>query len=86
MWAVPPQGTSGPGAPGSWGGHAVPVVAYDPRGLTVITWGKALRMTWGFWQAYCDEAYGILSPDFLAKGKAPNGFDLATLKSDLAEL
>jgi hypothetical protein len=25
VWTVPPQGTSGPGAPGSWGGHAVPV-------------------------------------------------------------
>jgi hypothetical protein len=86
VWAVPPQGTSGPGAPGSWGGHAVPVVSYDPRGLTVVTWGKLLRMTWGFWQAYCDEAYGILSIDFLTQGKAPNGFDLKTLRADLAEL
>src|SRR5271168_2796686 len=38
IWTVPPQGTSGPGAPGSWGGHAVPVVSYDAQGLTVVTW------------------------------------------------
>lgn len=86
VWAVPPQGTTGPGAPGSWGGHAVPVVAYDLRGLTVVTWGKLLRMTWAFWRAHCDEAYGILSTDFLKQGKAPNGFDLKTLQADLAEL
>jgi hypothetical protein len=86
VWSVPPGGTSGPGAPGSWGGHAVPVVAYDPRGLTVVTWGKLLRMTWAFWAAYCDEAYAILSTDFVSKGKAPSGFDLKTLQADLKKL
>lgn len=86
VWSVPPQGTTGPGAPGSWGGHAVPVVAYDPRGLTVVTWGQLLRMTWEFWQAYCDEAYAVLSADFVSKGKAPNGFDLKTLQADLKKI
>ncbi|HWY22526.1 MAG TPA: hypothetical protein VNX26_14970 [Candidatus Acidoferrum sp.] len=89
-WSVPPQGTGGDGAPGSWGGHAVPVVAYDSRGLTVVTWGALQTMTWGFWAAYCDEAYAILSPDFLSKkgGKTatPTGFDLAQLQADLADL
>ena len=28
-WSVPPGGPTGDGKPGSWGGHAVPVVAYD---------------------------------------------------------
>jgi hypothetical protein len=89
-WSVSPQGTGGDGAPGSWGGHALPVVAYDSRGLTVVTWGALQNMTWGFWAAYCDEAYAILSDDFLAKkgGKTatPTGFDLAQLRTDLADL
>ncbi len=90
IWSVPPQGTGGDGAPGSWGGHAVPVVAYDSRSLTVVTWGALQSMTWGFWAAYCDEAYAILSPDFLkqkgGKTVAPNGFNVAQLQEDLADL
>ena len=72
------------GKAGSWGGHAVPVVAYDANGLTVVTWGKLMQMTWAFWDAYCDEAYAILSPDWLEAGKtSPSGFDVAALQSDL---
>ncbi len=89
-WSVTSIGTTGDGAPGSWGGHAVPVVAYDSRSLTVVTWGALQTMTWGFWAAYCDEAYAILSPDYLAqKGGqtvAPNGFNLQQLQEDLADL
>jgi hypothetical protein len=89
-WSVPPSGTGGDGAPGSWGGHAVPVVAYDSRSLTVVTWGTLQTMTWGFWAAYCDEAYAILSADFLkqkgGKTVAPSGFNLAQLQEDLADL
>jgi len=90
IWAVPPSGTSGDGAPGSWGGHAVPVVAYDARSLTVVTWGGLQAMTWGFWKAYCDEAYAILSPDYLQQKNgqtvAPNGFNMAQLQEDLGDL
>jgi hypothetical protein len=89
-WSVTSIGTTGDGAPGSWGGHAVPVVAYDSRSLTVVTWGALQSMTWGFWAAYCDEAYAILSPDYLdqkaGQTVAPNGFNLAQLQEDLADL
>ena len=74
---------SGPARPGTWGGHAVDVVRYDARGLTVVTWGRLQQMTWSFWDRYCDEAYCILSDDFLDKGSAPNGFDLDALEADL---
>lgn len=86
IWSVPPGGANGQGAPGSWGGHAVPVVAYDPQGLTVVTWGALKRMTWGFWTAYCDEAYALLSTDFMTAGKSPDGLDLAGLEQDLSEV
>jgi hypothetical protein len=75
---------SGRARPGSWGGHAVDVVRYDATGLTVVTWGRLQQLTWSFWDRYCDEAYCILSDDFLQKGNAPNGFDLAALEADLA--
>jgi len=48
-WSVPPAGPTGNGKPGSWGGHAVPVVAYDARGVTVVTWGSLQVMTRSFW-------------------------------------
>ncbi len=86
-WSVPPGGTTGKGKPGSWGGHAVPVVAYDARGVTVVTWGALQVMTWSFWEAYCDEAYAILSTDYLdGEKKAPQGFNLQQLQADLADL
>src|SRR5580704_4536794 len=86
-WSVPPGGPTGDGKPGSWGGHAVPVVAYDARGVTVVTWGALQVMTWTFWETYCDEAYAILSTDFInGKKQAPQGFSLTQLQADLADL
>jgi len=87
VWDVPHSGAHGKGSPGSWGGHAVPAVAYDARGITVVTWGALKRMTWGFFRAYCDESYGIVSADWVnGERAAPNGFDLAALQADLAAL
>lgn len=74
-------------APGSWGGHSVPVLAYDADGLTCITWGAKKRMTWDFFANYCDEAYAPLSPDwFNAQGKNPDGLDVNALEADLSEI
>ena len=73
----------GDAAPNSWGGHAVDVVAYDADTLTVVTWGALKQMTWSFFDRYCDEAYAIISNDYLAHGEAPSGFNLTELKEDL---
>lgn len=75
---------AGDARPGSWGGHAVDVVGYDDRVLTVVTWGRLQQLTWAFWERYVDEAYCVLSRDFLDGEHAPNGFDLAALRADLA--
>lgn len=73
--------------PGSWGGHCVNVVGYTHSGPTCVTWGRLMPMTWEFFGTYCDEAYAIVSPDFIEKdGKAPNGFALDELKQDLEAL
>jgi hypothetical protein len=87
VWSVPPGGPSGEGAAGSWGGHAVVVVGYNDHWLSCITWGAEKRMTWSFWDAYCDEAYAILSTDWVkANQSAPSGFDLEALKADLKQV
>ena len=83
MWDWTGQ-LNGPARPGSWGGHAVDVVRYDESTLTVVTWGALKGLTWSFWDRYVDEAYCILSQDFLDGDRAPNGFDLEALKADLA--
>jgi hypothetical protein len=74
---------TGDDRPGSWGGHAVDVVRYDADALAVVTWGSLKSMTWSFWDRYCDEAYCIISKDFLDGDRAPNGFDLQALRADL---
>jgi hypothetical protein len=86
-WSVAPGGATGDGKPGSWGGHAIPVVAYDGRGVAVVTWGALQTMTWSFWETYCDEAYAIFSSDYLVgKAKSPQGFSMQELQADLADL
>jgi hypothetical protein len=67
--------------PGSWGGHAVIVTGYDQGYVQFVSWGKIMTMTWRFWTHYVDEAHALLH-----KGWYPAGFDLETLKADLAAL
>jgi hypothetical protein len=75
------------GRKGSWGGHALGVLAYGTRGLTAVTWGTRQHMTWSWWSRYVVECYGIVSVDFLdAAGRSPQGLDLPTLLGDLAAI
>ena len=41
------------------GGHGVYAFAYDD-GITMMTWGRAQKATWDWWDARVDEAYGIV--------------------------
>lgn len=72
---------------GDWGGHAVNLVSFDPDGFTCITWGRKQQMTNRFIAAYCNEAYAIISPDWLnSAGVSPSGFDLSALNADLSQI
>lgn len=85
-WFDPPD-LEGNNAPGSWGGHAVPILGWDETGVTVITWGAPMKMTWKSFSAYCEEAYAILSNQFVTGAKtSPDGFDLSALQADLNAL
>jgi hypothetical protein len=87
-WLMPDGGIySTDGVPGSWGGHCVPVVARSPHSITVVTWGQRLKMSDNFYRAYCDEAYAILSTDWLeSSGASPGSFNLDQLKADLQSI
>jgi len=85
VWDVPKEGTTGDGAVNSWGGHAIPVIGYDKDYVYCVTWGVKKKMTWKFWNTYCDEAYVVISKEFV-KEKTPHGFDLTTLQADLKAL
>ena len=77
--------TTTAGAPGSWGGHCVVVVKFDATGPWCITWGAMQQMTWAFWSRYFDEAFAVLTPDWIKPDAlSASGLDLATLKSDLS--
>lgn len=84
VWSVPPQGTTGTGAPGSLYSHVVPIIGYDPLYLTIVTWGQVKRMTWGFLTSYWDQAYAVFSQkDFVnQQGVAPNGLTVPQLQAD----
>jgi len=88
-WVVPPKGPVGDATPNQNNGHCIPAVAYDQRNLYVVTWGQLKAMSWQFYAAYAEEAFAVLSPDWFSKrlrGKAPNGFDLVALQTDLKEV
>lgn len=82
-WHVDP----GPAGRNILGLHCVPVLAYDPANLTCVTWAKAQPMTWHFWDTYFDEAWAIVTRDFLdAAGHSPAGLNLRQLLADLDTL
>jgi hypothetical protein len=86
-WVVPAGGAVGNAAPDPNNGHCIPAVGYDANGLTIITWGEAKTMSWDFYDAYADEAFAVLSQDFIQKsGTNLDGFDLAALQADLGEI
>lgn len=83
-WHVTDPTLSGDNAPGSWGGHSIPIVGYNKTGVWAVTWGELQRIGWGWLWAYCDEAYACISPLWFSdNGLAESGFDLPQLEQDL---
>lgn len=82
-WDVTAEGDRGDGAPGSWGGHAVPLLGYDADGPICISWGQVVPMSWAFWQRYADEAYAPLSLDWVQGPVSPRGLPWRSLVADI---
>ena len=69
------------------GGHDVPIVARRGGDFEVVTWGAVQKVTPAWFDAFVTEAWAVLSPDILGSdGISPEGFDIETLKADLASL
>jgi hypothetical protein len=86
-WVVPAGGPVGSAAPNQNNGHCIPAVSYDEENLYVVTWGEVKPMSWGFYNAYADESFAVISQDFIeANGLNPVGFDLTALKAELTQV
>lgn len=71
------------------GGHAIPL-QYAGTGACpyqVVTWAKLQGMDQEWLDTYCEEAWVVITDDWLAKnGHTPDGLDLQQLGADLAAL
>jgi hypothetical protein len=67
------------------GGHCVDLFGYGRSGAAVCTWGEVdYHMTWDFFLQYVDEAYALVSTDWIkASGLSPTGLDLDGMLKDL---
>jgi len=70
------------------GGHSVPIVGYTEGGAVCITWGETQSLDWDWFNQYCDEAYVVITEDWINKnsGQTIEGFDLVTLEQDISDL
>lgn len=85
-WVLPPgQKATDVWEAGTWGGHSVPAVRYDPDWIYFVTWGQIMRANWPFALTYADRVDGVIAEDMLdlTSGLAPNGLDVAGLTAAL---
>lgn len=68
------------------GGHCIPIVGYDNHGLVAVTWGTTQRIGYGAWHYIAEEAWAILTGEFVAKNGDGRGVNLAALQADLNRL
>ena len=68
------------------GGHCVPIVAYGPNGLEVVTWGAIQTITWDAWHYLASEAWAVITGDLIAANGDGRDVNLAALRSDLNRL
>ena len=75
-----------PGSPIE-GGHCIVILGWDGTNYLAVTWGAVVKVTPAFWEHYTEEAWAIVSFDFLnAKGLDPAGIDLKGLVAEFAEI
>lgn len=69
------------------GGHDIPIVGFNTRGVLVSSWGRVFLITYAALasQAYVEEAHAVLSPDWYNDDKTdPNKIPFTRLQGELA--
>lgn len=76
-----------PGSP-TVGGHAINLQKWDADYMYPVTWGKLQPMAPDFWLTYGDEAWVIITDDWINKqtGLTPGGLNLNGLLNEFDEL
>lgn len=65
------------------GGHCVALSEYSPTQLVCNTWGALQPTSLGFFPYYADEAYVLITQDWINKMKiSPSGFNINVLEND----
>jgi hypothetical protein len=85
-WTTRAGSRTGNAAPDPRGGHCIAAVGYDADNVYAISWGRRKLMSWQFYVDYADEAFAVLSPQFLKHNTAANGINLAQLMLDLRKV
>jgi hypothetical protein len=67
------------------GGHDVIVFGEGSVGASCVTWAMRQEFTWEWFSKYCDEAYAVISQNWInaITKLAPNSLDMAALQADL---
>lgn len=75
------------GAPGSLGGHLIPLVGASPTGPLCVTWGRLQQMTWAWWFKYASEAFAVLRRQWVAAdGLTPSGLTMYQLDGKITDI
>lgn len=72
--------------PNSWGPHAMALLGYDQRNVTLISHGEIRVATLAWYRSYVTEAWALIDPLWVDQGLAPSGFRLQQLRSDLVDI
>lgn len=61
-------------------------VGYSQGSAVLSTWGQRQRANWDWLRLYMDEAFVVISEDWLRGDKSPQGLDVPALTDALAAL
>lgn len=71
---------------GSWGLHEVSAHGYDAVGVSIVTWGEVVTLTWGALAKYGAELLVPITRDWADADGAPSGFAYDQLAADLGAI
>lgn len=75
-----------PGSPVE-GGHCIVIVGWNGTNYIAVTWGALVEVTPAFWEYYGDEAWVVVTQDFIeSNGEAPTGVNLQGLIAEFQTL